>query len=151
MPAARGMPIGRLIASTAKALSRAFGEALAEAGGSEHVWLILLALKTSENANQRELAAAVGIQGATLTHHLNAMEGEGLVTRRRDPHNRRVHVVELTPAGEAAFQRMRSAAVEFDRRLRGDLPDEDLRRTVAVLEQLRANVTGGWAGPPREG
>jgi MarR family transcriptional regulator for hemolysin len=137
------MPIGRRLASTAKEVSRAFGEALAAAGGSEHVWLVLLALKTGENANQRALAAAVGIQGATLTHHLNAMEDAGLVTRRRDPRNRRIHVVELTADGEAAFQRMRAAAVEFDERLRGDLSDEDLRRAASVLDQLRANVARG--------
>ena len=136
------MPIGRLLASTAKAVSRAFGEALAVEGGSEHVWLILLALKTRENANQRALAAAVGIQGATLTHHLNAMEDGGLVTRRRDPQNRRVHVVELTAAGEATFHRMRSAAVAFDKRLRGNLPDDELERVAAVLDQLRTNVAG---------
>jgi MarR family transcriptional regulator, transcriptional regulator for hemolysin len=134
------MPIGRHLASTAKVVSRAFGEALADAGGSEHVWLILLALKTRENANQRALAAAVGIQGATLTHHLNAMEDDGLVTRRRDPQNRRIHVVELTADGEAAFHRMRAAAVEFDKRLRGDLSDDDLQRVAAVLDHLTANV-----------
>ena len=142
MPPPRGMPIGRQLSSTAKTVSRAFGEALAEAGGSEHVWLILLALKTTQNANQRELAAVVGIQGATLTHHLNAMESDGLVTRRRDPENRRVHVVELTDDGEAAFLRMRKAAVEFDRRLRGDLSDEELDRFAALLGRLRANATG---------
>jgi MarR family transcriptional regulator, transcriptional regulator for hemolysin len=139
----QAMPIGRRLASTAKVVGRAFGEALAAAGGSEHVWLILLALKTRENANQRALAAEVGIQGATLTHHLNAMEDGGLVRRRRDPQNRRVHVVELTADGEAAFHRMRSAAVEFDRRLRGDLPDEELGRFATVLDRLRANVTSG--------
>ena len=101
-----------------------------------------MALKTTKNANQRELGAVVGIQGATLTHHLNAMEDDGLVTRRRDPDNRRVHIVEVTSDGEAAFLRMRSAAVEFDRRLRGDLPDEEIGRFAAVLDRLRANATG---------
>jgi MarR family transcriptional regulator, transcriptional regulator for hemolysin len=137
------MPIGRQIATTAKEVSRAFGETLAAAGGSEHVWLILLALKTRENANQRALAAAVGIQGATLTHHLNAMEDGGLVTRRRDPQNRRIHVVELTSDGEASFLRMRSAAVEFDKRLRGDLTDDELEHVADVLDRLRANVACG--------
>jgi len=134
------MPIGRQLASTAKEVSRAFGEALATAGGSEHVWLILLALKTRENANQRELAAAVGIQGATLTHHLNGMEENGLVVRRRDPQNRRIQVVELTPAGEAAFHRLRAAAVDFDERLRTDLSDDELERVSEVLARLRANA-----------
>jgi hypothetical protein len=71
------------------------------------------------------------------------LEDDGLITRRRDPQNRRVHVVELTPDGEAAFHRMRSAAVEFDRRLRGDLPDDELERVAAILDRLRANVTAG--------
>lgn len=137
------MPIGRLLASTAKVISRAFADALAEAGGSEHVWLILLELKTRANASQRELADAVGIQGATLTHHLNAMERDGLVTRRRDPENRRVHVVELTADGEAAFQRMRAAAVAFDRRLRADFSDDELERVSAALHRLRENAVGG--------
>jgi MarR family transcriptional regulator for hemolysin len=142
MPPHRGMPIGRHLSSSAKVISRAFGDALADAGGSEHVWLILLALKTNENANQRQLAEVVGIQGATLTHHLNAMEADGLVMRRRDPENRRVHVVELTAEGEAAFLRLRSAAVDFDRRLRGDLSDEEIGCFTTVLDRLRANATG---------
>src|SRR5438105_145796 len=96
-------PIGVELAATAKTVSRAFDAALAAAGGTASTWLIVLALKTRPVANQRELAAAVGIQGATLTHHLDGLEGDGLVTRRRDPANRRVHLVELTEAGEAAF------------------------------------------------
>jgi DNA-binding transcriptional ArsR family regulator len=54
---------------------------------------VLLNLKTGRVANQRELAEAVGLREATLTHHLNAMEKAGLVTRRRDEINRRIHVV----------------------------------------------------------
>jgi MarR family transcriptional regulator for hemolysin len=42
------------------------------------------------------------------------MEAEGLVTRRREPTNRRVHRVELTDAGQALFQRLRGVAVDFD-------------------------------------
>jgi Transcriptional regulators len=142
----RARPIGRALATTAKVVSRAFGEALAAAGGTEHTWLILLALKTRPVANQRELAVAVGIQGATLTHHLNAMESDGLLERRRDPDNRRVHLVELTSDGEAAFLRLRAAAMDFDEQLRGDLPDEELDRVAAVLDRLRANVGNGQQG-----
>ena len=69
------------------------------AGGSGPMWLVLISLKTRPRASQRELADAVGIREATLTHHLNAMDTSGLITRRRDPENRRVHLVELTPAG----------------------------------------------------
>ena len=63
---------------------------------------------------KRQLAEAVGITGATLTHHLNAMHAQGLVARARDDANRRVQVVTLTEAGEAAFVRLREAAIAFD-------------------------------------
>src|SRR5665213_2905009 len=96
-------PIGLQLTRSARTVSRAFDAALVEAGGSLPIWLVLLNLKTQRVANQRELADAVGVKEATLTHHLNAMDTEGLITRRRDSVNRRIHVVELTDAGEAAF------------------------------------------------
>src|SRR5579875_3285103 len=110
-------PIGLRLARAARVVSRALDTTLAEAGGSLPVWLVLLNLKTGRAANQRELAEAVGVTEATLTHHLNAMDAQGLVTRRRDSANRRVHVVELTAEGEAAFLRLRDAAAAFDARL----------------------------------
>jgi MarR family transcriptional regulator, transcriptional regulator for hemolysin len=135
-----GRPIGVTLTRTAKAVSRAFDARLAAAGGSLPVWLVLLSLRTGTPGTQRELAAAVGIQGATLTHHLNGMELDGLVTRRRDPGNRRVHLVELTPAGEALFERLRDAAVEHDRRLRTGLSPTDLDRLQDLLDRLHRNV-----------
>jgi MarR family transcriptional regulator, transcriptional regulator for hemolysin len=133
-------PIGLRLAGAARLVGRAFDDALGAAGGSLPVWLVLLNLKIRPGANQRELAGAVGIREATLTHHLNAMEKEGLLTRRRDENNRRVHIVELTNAGDAAFLRLRDAATAFDRRLRRDISAEQLAGLEQVLDQLVANA-----------
>jgi MarR family transcriptional regulator, transcriptional regulator for hemolysin len=135
------MPIGLSLARTARSVSRAFDDALAQAGGSVPRWLVLISLKSQPVRNQRELAEAVGIREATLTHHLNSMDEEGLITRRRDPANRRVHRVELTEAGEAAFQRMRAAATAFDQQLRSGLSGDDVSQLEALLGRLAANVT----------
>ncbi len=103
-------------------------------------------------ANQRELADALGIREATLTHHLNAMETDGLLTRRRDPNNRRIHIVELTDAGEAAFLTLGTAAVAFDQRLRRGITVAELPNLEGLLAQLAANVepnkarAASWAG-----
>jgi MarR family transcriptional regulator for hemolysin len=127
-------------------VSRAFDDALEQAGGSLPVWLILLNLKIRRPGNQRELAAAVGVREATLTHHLNAMDTRGLITRRRDAENRRIHVVELTEAGEEAFVRLQRTAVAFDTRLRDGFTDADLDTLGALLGQLTANVGGAEDG-----
>ena len=140
MPRPSRPPIGLHLARTARSVSRAFDDALAQAGGSVPVWLVLISLKSQQMRNQRELAEAVGIREATLTHHLNAMDEQGLITRRCDPANRRVHQVELTEAGEAAFQRMRGAATAFDQRLRSGLSGDEVSQLEALLGRLAANV-----------
>lgn len=148
MPAPRTPPIGLHLSAATRVVTRAFDDALAQAGGSMPVWLVLLNLKMRRQvANQRELAAAVGIREATLTHHLNAMESDGLLTRRRDPENRRVHVVELTEAGESAFARLRDAALAFDRRLRHGIGPRELTAFEDVLNRLAANVAPPGADP----
>ena len=121
-------------------MRRAFDEALAEAGGSLPVWLVLLNLKIRRPANQRELAEAVGVREATLTHHLNSMDAEGLITRQRDTTNRRIHVVELTDAGEETFLRLRTAAVAFDQRLRAGITEKE----VAGLEDYSTVWSKTW-------
>jgi len=141
------LPIGLRLSQTARTVSRAFDEVLEEAGGTLPAWLILLNLKIHKPANQRELAEAVGVREATLTHHLNAMDARGLITRTRDSANRRIHVVKLTEAGEALFVQMQQAALAFDTRLRGGLTEADLDTLDSLLGQLAANVDG----PDREG
>src|SRR5712692_6865346 len=132
-------PIGLELARAARTVSRAFDGALAEAGGSLPVWLVLLNLKTHQVSSQRELAEAVGVREATLTHHLNAIDARGLITRTRDTASRRIHVVELTEAGEAAFGRLQQAAIAFDARLRAGLADADLDHLGDLLGQVAAN------------
>jgi MarR family transcriptional regulator for hemolysin len=130
------VPVGLLVSRTAKTLSRAFDDALAAAGGSTPTWLVLLAVKTGSHRTQGDLAEAVGVRQPTLTHHLDALEREGLVHREREPGNRRVQQVALTEAGEQLFLRLRRAAGSFDGRLRAGLDETqvtELRRLLAHL------------------
>jgi len=136
-------PIGRAVASSAKVLSRTFERELAEAGGSQPVWLILLALKQQRWRTQQDLAGAVGIEGPTLTHHLDGLEKAGLIDRSRDPDDRRAVRVESTDAGDELFHRLAKAAIGFDRRLRAGISDEELDACRIVLERLRENVASG--------
>ena len=133
-------PIGLQLARTAKVVSGALDAALVETGGSLSTWLVLVTLKSQRHGMQRELAAAIGIDGATLTHHLNRMEAEGLVTRRRHPENRRIHQVDFTEEGEAQFRRLRRTVAAFDDRLRSGFSEEQVADLGLVLGRLRDNA-----------
>ena len=131
-------PLGLAVAATAKALGRAFDDALAAVGGSTPIWLVLQAVTSADAASQGELASAVGVRQPTLTHHLDGLERAGLVTRTRDPGNRRVQRIAVTEAGEHLFLRLRRAAAAFEGRLQAGLDDDDvgtLRRLLAQLEE----------------
>jgi MarR family transcriptional regulator for hemolysin len=149
MPEPFPVPIGLRLSQVARAVGRAFDKALAEAGGTLPVWLILLNLKIHKPGPQRDLAEAIGITEATLTHHLNAMDADGLITRTRDTANRRIQVVTLTEKGDQAFQSLAAAAIAFDAKLRTGLADTDLATLTTLLTRLSANVAAPVeVGPP---
>jgi MarR family transcriptional regulator for hemolysin len=138
-------PIGLEVSRTGRVLQRAFDDALTGAGGALATWLVVTALKGGDHAMQRDLASAVGIEDATLTHHLNRMERDGLVERHRDPGNRRNQLVALTPAGEALFGSLLGTVRSFDDRLRAGFSDAELTTLRNLLARLRTNV-GATAG-----
>jgi MarR family transcriptional regulator for hemolysin len=134
-------PIGLFVTRSSKAVSRAFDSALADRGGSLATWLVLASLAGGLHGSQRSIADAVGVEGPTLTHHLNRMEAAGLVTRERDPHNRRVHQVELTREGREEFRALLGGVQAFDRRLRKNFTDAELATLRSLLQRLADNAT----------
>jgi MarR family transcriptional regulator for hemolysin len=129
-------PVSDLLLRTAKAVGRSLDDALTAAGGSAATWQVLRAVRGGGTRSQAELADVIGVRQPTLTHHLDGLERAGLVTRRRDPDNRRVQRVLLTAAGEDLFVRLRRAAAAFEGRLTAGLEagePETLHRLLATL------------------
>jgi MarR family transcriptional regulator, transcriptional regulator for hemolysin len=136
----RDEPIGLFVTRTAKALSRAFDETLAAQDGNLASWLVLASLAGGLRTSQRAIAAELGIEGATLTHHLHRMESAGLVTRQRDERDRRAQQVELTADGRERFASLLGAVQAFDARLRSGFTDHELTTLRALLERLADNA-----------
>lgn len=140
-------PIGVALWETTQLVMRAFDQVLAEHGGNRPVWFVFLALDRTGQPTQRELAQAIGITEATLTHHLSALEGRGLITRRRDEHDRRVQRIEFTAEGRAAYAAMLEAAVALEDRLRAVLGPKGSDALLAGLATLAKAVATPGAGP----
>lgn len=136
MPPERRMPIGLELTRAARSVSHEFERAMAEAGGSVSSWQVLLLVRSGQWGTQSELAKAMGVTGATMTHHLNAMESQGLVRRWRDESNRRVQQVELTKAGIELFDRLRVVAMKHDERLRARLTAKEADQLSKLLHKL---------------
>jgi MarR family transcriptional regulator for hemolysin len=97
---------------------------------------VLVLIRSQRWGTQAEMAEAMGLTGATLTHHLGALEAQGLVRRWREPSNRRVQQTELTDSGIAMFNQRRTVATRHDELLRSRLSVDE----AALLEELLAKL-----------
>lgn len=133
-------PLGITLWETTQLVTREFDRILAEFEGNRPIWFVFLALDAGRHTTQRGLAAEIGIKEATLTHHLTALERRGLVRRTRDDADRRVQRIEFTEEGRSAFETMRRAAIDFDKRIREALGQSEVDALSGSLRRLAEAV-----------
>jgi DNA-binding MarR family transcriptional regulator len=84
------------------------------------------------SVSQQELESAMLIDANAVVLLLNELEAAGLSIRKRDPHDRRRHLVEITDAGKAAVARAEKAREGLEEEILVDLSPEE-RATLAKL------------------
>jgi DNA-binding MarR family transcriptional regulator len=81
-------------------VGRHAGEASLQPGGLRPRHLIALRLLSEQGpASQQGLADSLSLDPSNVVGLLNELEERGLITRRREPADRRRHIVELSPRG----------------------------------------------------
>jgi DNA-binding MarR family transcriptional regulator len=98
-------------------VGRRAAEASMAPGGLRPRHLIALKLLSEHGpASQQGLAEALSLDPSNVVGLLNELEERGLIVRRRDPADRRRHIVELsaTGAGELCLAQARLSRVEDD-------------------------------------
>lgn len=117
-------------------LFQASAEALApfELDGRELAVLAVLAAQ--EPLSQLEAAGRLGVDRTTMVSLVDALEGKGLVERRRSPRDRRKNIIELTPVGEDRLRRAEQARREMERRFLAPLGETEAAALVRALQRL---------------
>lgn len=142
------MPLDRLLSRTGRAVARHHQRALAEHGLTRTSLGVLGVLtRATTGVSHRELAARLGLTPATLTPVVDGLEDAGELTRERDPGDRRVVRLAITPQGRARFGAA-SAAVgpASGERLPGPSPEQEPVIRAYLLAVLAA---AGDDGPVR--
>jgi DNA-binding MarR family transcriptional regulator len=88
-----------LLARLGRIASRRLSDYLAVTGLKRPHAVILMELRNFGPISQQSLGERLHIDPSNLVTFLNALEDEGLLVRRRDPEDRRRHIVELTQEG----------------------------------------------------
>jgi len=98
----------------------------------------LMVLKEGGSLAMGELCQRVGSACSTATDLIDRMERNGLVERVRDPRDRRVIRLHITPKGDEVVERVIEASrTNLARKLQG-LCDEEKEQLLRTLEQLQA-------------
>ncbi|MFD3651869.1 MarR family winged helix-turn-helix transcriptional regulator [Streptomyces sp. NPDC058620] len=113
-------------------------KALATTGLTPRHVMTLLQLADGP-VTQKALIEKLDVDPSVLVALLNDLEGDDLVRRRRDPADRRRHIVEITPEGASRLRMSGVALDTVERELFADLSERELAALRGLLGRLRTS------------
>lgn len=134
-----GREFGFRVARIARRLRQAVDSELGAHGLTEATWRPLAYVgRLGEGVRQRELAAALGIEGPSLVRLLDNLERRGLVERREHKGDRRVRGIYLTSPGRELQRRVLRISDNIQRRVLAAADPRDLQaceRLFSIIER----------------
>ncbi len=122
-------PLGRVLLAAEEPI-------LAEHGLGMWAYAVLLGLGEGPVRTQAALAQAIGADKSRVIPVLDELQERGLIARRPDPTDRRVRLVEITPAGADLRDRTQRAIQAAEETYLGRLDPADRGAFLRALQTL---------------
>src|SRR5436190_11252656 len=135
---------GMLLVKIGRVAERWFTDALKPIGLTPRHLGVLLEVR-ARPTSQQALIESIGVDPSKLVGLLNDLEADGLIVRRRDPEDRRRHIVEVSKEGRARLAAAERAAKAVEDRLFGGLDSEQRTELLGLLAQV-ADTSGIYEG-----
>jgi DNA-binding MarR family transcriptional regulator len=136
-PDARG-GVAFLLAQLGAYAGQEFAAALAEQDLTPPLVGILRVLRFEPGLSQQELAAKLGMVPSRVVAYVDDLQARGWVTRTRDADDRRVNVLTVTKAGEAAFAAVAVTAHNHEAKITAGLTKTERATLLELLGKLVA-------------
>jgi DNA-binding MarR family transcriptional regulator len=98
------------------------------------LWLI----HANPGVSQVAVAAALGMDRATMMAVTNRLQARGLVVRRRSTSDRRRQELYLTPAGEKTLDKVKARIDEHENRFKKLFEPAELAALLSALKKFRS-------------
>ena len=103
-------------------------------------YMALGKIRDHPGTTQQELEGALVLDANMVVLILNELEAREFSVRRRDPQDRRRHIVEITPAGRRALDRADKAREALEDELLAPLSAEERKTLLRLLQTVVAGV-----------
>ena len=127
---------GFLLKRLGFALKERAHEALQPTGLSPQHHAVLTLVEEGACSAQGAIADVLGYDRSQLVGLLDELEEQRLIERRRDPADRRRHVVQMTPAGRKTLARLRALSQKLEREFLAPLDEAERAELHALLLRL---------------
>lgn len=103
-------------------------------------FMALSVLWTEDGLTQRDLAARLGVEQATMANTLSRMERDGLIWRRPHPDDGRSQQIRLTQAAQALEQSAMAAAQAVNETVLAALPQAERGLFLSMITRVIAGL-----------
>jgi DNA-binding MarR family transcriptional regulator len=122
------------------AMHRDFMAAVSDFGLTQKQAAALWLIQANGGVSQVEVAAALGMDRATMMAVTDRLEDRGFVTRKRSTTDRRRQELHLTPAGQTTLRKCKLRISEHEEKFRTMFTASELAALISALKKFQTPV-----------
>ncbi|MBK8965951.1 MAG: MarR family winged helix-turn-helix transcriptional regulator [Saprospiraceae bacterium] len=131
------IPLGKIFSDLAKAYAGAFTERLSHLPIDRYYYALVVIESYNGDLNQTVLADELLIDKASVVRMLDYLEAENCIVRKRNPQDRRAHILELTPKALEMLPEIKAAVRETNARCLEQANAGGIENVEAVLSKIQ--------------
>jgi DNA-binding MarR family transcriptional regulator len=129
--------LGYLLRRAQGAMHRDFMEAVSDFGLTQKQAAALWLIQANGGVSQVEVAAALGMDRATMMAVTDRLEDRGFITRKRSSVDRRRQELYLTPAGQSTLRKCKARVSEHEEKFRAMFTAPELEALLTALKKFQ--------------